>query len=476
MTEFLVLTLVLGLFTSFQNWRKGMLLCVAVGFLSDPVRKVIPGQPVYFVVLVGVFVAVVIAGFFSQYGRFRFKHLGSLSQALKIPASLFFLWLGFAALVSLVRYHSPVLAGIGLLSYLAPIPAFFVAFYYGLHPRNIIRFIQVYVVCSLVMLSGIYLSYFGVDWPVLKEVGSGVQIYVAGGILDAFPGFLRSTEIAAWHSAAAICLLLVLVVSGTIRWPKILVAAIILLLLGAGLMTGRRKMLMEVVIFAGFYGALLTWFQRGAGRVVVIGILMAAILGTAGVFGLRDSTSVVRLNPYLQRGVTVFGDAEDRFTKLGLSSVRWAIQGYGILGGGLGVASQGGQHFGGGAVRFGGAGEGGLGKITAELGVPGLVLVLWMMVNLCRYLWHLVYLLSRKKSQLVPLAYGFVAFLAANIPLFIVATQVFGDLFVLLLLGWICGFSTAIYRLLLSVEPHGKKVIMEQGVPLVGTEHTINKI
>lgn len=443
---------VLCLLLSFQDWRRGMLLCVAAGFVAGPLRKVIPGQPVYLVVIVGCFVAAVIAGFFFRNGRFRFRHLDSMYRALRIPGGLFLGWLLLQAGVSLVRYHNPTLAGIGLLSYLAPFPAFFLAYYYGLNGRNIIRFIKFYVLCSVLMLSGIYLSYFGVDWSVLKEIGTGVQIYVPGGILKSYPGFFRSTEIAAWHAAAAICLLLVLVVSRVLHWPKLLVAGLLLLLLGAGLMTGRRKMLMEVAIFAGCYGLLLTWFNKGVSRIIVIALLMGGLLALAGLFGLDKSSGVEGLNPYLTRGKTVFRDAENRFSKLGLESIGWAIDGYGVWGGGLGVASQGGQHFGGGAVRFGGAGEGGLGKITAELGVPGLILFLWVLASLFMYLFRMVCVLSARRSALVFLWNGLVAFLVANIPVFVVATQVFGDLFILLLLGWIFGFTMAIYRVILASE------------------------
>src|SRR5690606_11640351 len=28
------------------DWRRGLLLCIAVGFLQDPLRKIVPGQPV----------------------------------------------------------------------------------------------------------------------------------------------------------------------------------------------------------------------------------------------------------------------------------------------------------------------------------------------------------------------------------------------------------------------------------------------
>jgi hypothetical protein len=133
----------------------------------------------------------------------------------------------------------------------------------------------------------------------------------------------------------------------------------------------------------------------------------------------------------------------DRFVDLGLEPVRWAVEGFGWFGGGLGVASQGAQHFGGGAGVFGGAGEGGLGKITAELGVPGLVIVLWFGLAAMRYGWHVLVFVSRRSTAVARLAYGLVAFLVANLSVFFIATQLFGDLFVLLILGLVAGFFLA---------------------------------
>ena len=34
-----------------QNWRWGLLLCVVIGLLQDPVRKVTPGCPAYLLLL-----------------------------------------------------------------------------------------------------------------------------------------------------------------------------------------------------------------------------------------------------------------------------------------------------------------------------------------------------------------------------------------------------------------------------------------
>jgi len=469
---------VLGLALCVADWRTGMLVGIAVGFLADTIRKIVPEQPVYFVVVVVVFAGAVAVGFVRQHGLPRFMDIGILRGPVRIPLALFLIWLMVKSVASLAQYGSIPLVGIGLLSYLAPIPGFLIAYYYGLRVRYAVGFVKFYVLFASVMLSGTLLSFAGFDSPLLNEIGTGVMIYIPGGVLDSYPGFLRSTEGAAWHAAAAISLILVLMVSGVVRWPKVLVAALIILLLSAGLLTGRRKMLMEVLIFVGTYGAMLLLFTRQAGRMMVIGAVMAALLGVAGAFNLTDGSSRQgqRFDVYVKRGATVFSEAEDRFSKLGIGSVRWALQGYGFFGGGVGVASQGGRYFGGGAGRFGGAGEGGLGKIVAELGVPGLVLVAWIAVALFVYIRRLVAKVARLDNPTVPFFLGLVAFLAANVPLFIVATQIFGDPFVLLILGWSLGFAIAAAEVALAAGGRGAQrsssIVTSSGT---GFRHTVSK-
>jgi hypothetical protein len=107
------------------------------------------------------------------------------------------------------------------------------------------------------------------------------------------------------------------------------------------------------------------------------------------------------------------------------------------------VGTQGGQHFGGGGEAAGAA-EGGLGKIMLELGIPGLVLVGWLGLFLARHLLWILRLSSRMAPELARLCYGLVSLLLANIATFTVATQAYGDLFILLILSSCLGFVLAI--------------------------------
>ena len=73
-----------------------------------------------------------------------------------------------------------------------------------------------------------------------------------------------------------------------------------------------------------------------------------------------------------------------------------------------------------------------------------LIAVLWMVFMFARYVWRLLWVLTRSSPQHARFAFGLVAFLAANGAAFSVATQAYGDWFILLSLGWAVGFLLAL--------------------------------
>ena len=50
---------------------------------------------------------------------------------------------------------------------------------------------------------------------------------------------------------------------------------------------------------------------------------------------------------YVERSQSVFQDAPSRFVELGIAPIMWAYDRFGLFGAGLGVGTQGTQHFGG---------------------------------------------------------------------------------------------------------------------------------
>jgi hypothetical protein len=450
--SWLAVSLVLpAAFIALFDWRKGLLAMIIVAFLQDPVRKLEVDKPVYFTLLAGVIFAV---AYLRAQANVRFmpNQIPGWKHYLRAPFMLLLLVIAVQAANALARYGNFTIVGIGALSYLAPLPALLAGYHFALKrgQKGIEQWLTWYLIAALVVLPGILLEYAGVDWEVLGDVGAGFLMFQEDSILTAHSGFFRASEIAAWHTATAVCVILLLSSVRRISTKRVVVAIVIIVaLLAMGILTGRRKIFVEIAIFVSIYVSLLAYFGKGGVKLAVGAILGGALSYLLVVWFVDERPSgltaqeAILYQRYAERGATVGYDVIDRFIGLGLEPIRWAIDGFGWLGGGLGVASQGAQHFGGGGDVFGGAGEGGLGKITAELGLPGLAIALWFGFAALRYGWHVLNFVSERSTMVARLAYGLVALLVANLAVFFVATQLFGDLFVLLVLGMVTGFVLA---------------------------------
>jgi hypothetical protein len=303
------------------------------------------------------------------------------------------------------------------------------------------------------MLSTVYLEYSGFGWRILGEVGGGVMISGAGEYYKGNSGTFRAAEIAAWHAATVGCFAFVLFWGRRFSPPKVMLALVLItFLLGIGALTGRRKMVIEIMIFLSAYFCLVGWFQRGNARFAVV----MAIVGVVSYFGVLSImapdpgdlgyaservTATEGFEKFSERAQTVFEDLPRRVQETGIQPVVWAVRGSGWLGGGLGIGSQGVQHFG---AQASGAAEGGLGKITVELGVPGLIIALWLAWSFARYIWRILGVLAKTSPAHSSLACGIVAFMLANLATFAVATQAYADVFILLTIGWSFGFLVAL--------------------------------
>ena len=310
---------------------------------------------------------------------------------------------------------------------------------------------KAYIVFGMTVAASVLLSFTGWDFHIFKEVGEGLKIYDQGSILRSFSGIMRTGEIAAWHIASATCMLVILCLTSRSTLRLWLVAILIVFLLSAVALTGRRKMLM---LFTTFSVALALGYMYLSNAIKISYMVSGSIILFAFWF------SVVSFSPegygnyfenYLARGVSVYSDASSRFIELGIDPVRWAYNRVGVLGGGLGIASQGSRFFNVSSIA-GGSAEGGFGKVMVELGLPGLIVIVWMMITFVIYIYRALRLSTHKKMQnnLMPLMLGLATLLMVNIMTFSVATQVYGDMFVLITLGLLSGFLFALPKLIVN--------------------------
>lgn len=451
---FVLFLLILGAacFLCITSPRNAILAILAIGFLQDPFRKIIPGEPIFLIVTVGLVFGVVFLSTVQRQG------VGGLSTPFigwssltKQPLTAFFIVLALQFVHSMVRYGNPLISLIGLLSYTAPFFAIVVGYYLVTRSNDIRAFMKVYVLVGILLSITVILSFSGFELKIFKEVGKGLLIYDQGTILRSFSGFMRTGEIAAWHMATACCFIIVLFFSSKNRAPALLVVFLVLLLMAAIAFTGRRKMLMLVTIFGMLYGVGFAYYRRQfsvsyliTAVTLVFCVWLVVELIAPGGYG--DG-----VGNYIARGTSVYSSASGRALELGLRPINWAFNRVGVLGGGLGIASQG-SHFFNVTSIAGGSGEGGLGKIMVELGVPGLLVSVWLMYALARYISVAIKLSAQNfvPMSLMPLMLGIAGILLVNVLTFAVATQVYGDMFILILIGLLAGFLFALPKLVVQ--------------------------
>lgn len=458
MTELtLILLLVTGLLTML-DWRKGLVMAVVVGVAQDPLRKLAPGQPVYYVLLVGLIFGMAFVRAALMRVALGPSVIHGWRQHLRTPFALFILVVLAQAVHSYLRFGNMKVPGIGLLVWLSPIPAIVLAYQYAVRRglQGVRTWMIAYIAAALLALSGVYIEYSGYEWRTLGEVGEGQIIYDVGTVLKAHSGFFRASEIAAWHTAAIACFVFTLSLGKRPTVVRIVSAVgLIAVLVTLGILTGRRKMLLEMTIFICAYFFLVAWMQRGAARLAMI-ILATGFVGYVGIVAFvapdlvqasytknMQMENATRLEGYAERGKSVFVDLPERVNKVGLQPLIWSVDNFGWLGAGLGTGSQGTNDIVEAHNINRWAAEGGLGKIAMELGVPGLLVSVWALVALLRHVSQLLLPLAKTSPQHARMAFGLMAFLIANTATFSVATQAYSDLFILLILGWTVGFLFA---------------------------------
>ena len=128
MTSISLMLVAFAALLALTNWRWGLFLCVLTGLLQDPLRKLTPDQPVYFVVLVGVVFGAAWMG--ALLGRVRLgpNAMEGWRRNLGVPFGLFIALVIAQAFQSYIRFRSPMMTGIGLMVWLAPVPAVVLAY------------------------------------------------------------------------------------------------------------------------------------------------------------------------------------------------------------------------------------------------------------------------------------------------------------------------------------------------------------
>lgn len=440
------------------DWPLGLLLTVVIGFAQDPIRKLTPGQP-------GLYVGLALVAFAAsawvlwqrRLGRFELPLMFPATPALRrwLPA---FVWLiVLQALNGLARWGLPLRTLIGIGFYLAPLIGIWVGFQLGRNQPLLRRLLQLYIAGTTLFGLTALLHHLGTETPLFEAVGGGQIIHFRYGFYTTGAiGLWRSTDIAAMHLTVGACLAMVFALSGAAGLQRngwLTLSAFLALI---SLLTGRRKAIVQVVVFVGLFFWLVTRYGQGRSRQQLLGLIISAAGLAAMVFVLDPSEFLGDdFGEYLSRAATAPRDLWDRFNVLGFNAFLRGLEISNGIGLGVGTLAQTGAAdiTSVSGEGFGYVSESGLGKVTAELGIPGILLLLLLGIGLFAAVKRNLRLIQYLPLPVSVFEIGLLAFALSNLPFFSAAAGVYGDPFVLIICGICFGSVLAVPALLNQQGP-----------------------
>ena len=446
------------------DWRRGWLLVIACAVVQDPVRKLTAGEPVY----VSFAVLALYAAILFSARRSLIMHLrefGTRFPALQSAAAAFGFVLALAAFNGLATYGLAMwqVQAVSLVTYIVPLVAILFGYVWLDREARLHRFLLVYSVATSVALVGSFLEYLRFDSPILGLVGYEGEIirHLPGIQIRMLSGIYRSPDVMAWHAATLASIGIAMVLRRGFNPRSSLWAA------AAGwgflicMLSGRRKAIYYVLVFT----ALFLWRYMGRLRIaqtvalVAILVSMAAIVRT---LGSDDSTSV-----YARGAATNTSEIAHRLEGGLFTTIRQS----GLMGAGLGSATQGVYHLLGNRTRNLGWQEGGLAKLAVEVGVPGLLTIAWIALIALQLMLRLTRIPDVEGSSLFVRVLLF-ALVGANAANFTASAQAYTDAILALMTGFFVGalFATAaLDERLASADGPATSRTLAPAVPRVAT-------
>jgi hypothetical protein len=422
---------------SLVDWRRGWLLAILCGVLQDPARKLTPGTPVLMTMSIVLIYGVIMfaaQGTLQRDGQEFSKRFSGLYAAL----ILFFVFLFLAAVnglftFGLEQWKAPAMS---FFLYCAPLPAVVMGYAFLYKEEQLYGLFRFYAIVTSMAMIGTPLEYFRYDWRALGTVALGENLRLITGLsIRLLSGFYRAPDIMGWHAA----MLTIIGIIMTIRVRSLRSSWIWMLVSGWGfincMMSGRRKAIYMIAVFAAVF--LWRFFRRlSLAQLVSFGLVGVVMVVVVSKMSQNEESST-----YTQGAYTTQAEVWERLE----GGLFGTIEQSGIMGAGLGTATQGVYH----VLRTDSATtlgwqEGGLGKLAMELGVPGLLAA--AMVGVVMFLTMLK--ISGHpdvpgSSQL--LRAGLFGIIAANVVEFMVSAQAFSDPVLTLMTAFFvgCMFATA---------------------------------
>lgn len=444
------------------DWRLGLLLTVVIGFAQDPIRKLTPGQPSLYVGLVLVaFLACVLVLWQQRRGHFDLPLMFPATPALRNVLPMFVGLIALQAIHSLVRWGIPSRTLIGVGFYFAPLLGLWVGFQIGRFQPFLRRLLKLYLFGTALFGFTALLDYLGFDRAVFDAIGGGQIIHFRYGYwTTGAVGMWRSTDMAAIHLTIGACLAIVFALSGAVGIQRSAWVVLAGFFGATSLLTGRRKAIVQIVVFLGLFFWLLARYGSGRSRQQIWGLVITAA-GLAALALVLDPSEFLSddFGEYLARAGTSQGDLWDRFRILGIYATQRGLEISGGIGLGVGTLAQSGGAGVGGVQGAGFAfvSESGLGKVVAELGLAGIVVLLLLAWGLFRAVLYSLRMMRYEPESIATFEIGLLAFALSNLPFFSAAAGVYGDPFVLIICGVSLGSVFAVPTTSSKADARGPK-------------------
>jgi hypothetical protein len=437
--------MLLSMTVALIDWRRGWLMAVVCGVLQDPVRKLTPGTPVAITLSVMVVYAMILIAALPALQRDG-KEFGKRFSNVYSATLLVSLFIVLAALRGLFTYglegwKAPALS---LFIYCAPVPAVLLGYSYLQREEQLYKFFRYYAIITSVALIGTPLEYFNVPWRGLGTVAlSEAYIrHLPGLQIRLLSGLYRAPDVMAWHAATLTIIGLIMTLRGKLlkAWPWMIA-------IGWGflncLLSGRRKAVYMVAVFVIIF--LWRYVRRLSVAQIVTFVVALSVVGLVVNKIAQDEQSSV----YTRGTITSREEVLERLE----GGLMETIREFGLLGAGLGAATQGVQH----VITEGGPvgwQEGGLGKLTVELGVPGLLAVVIFAFAILRTMMKIsAHPDVPGSSQLIRCAlFGIIV---ANVVEFMASAQAYSDAVLTLMTAFFfgCMFATAVLDERMAAAP-----------------------
>jgi hypothetical protein len=323
------------------------------------------------------------------------------------------------------KWQAPM---ISFVTYIIPLIAALLGYTWFQREEMMMRFFRVYAGFTSVALIGTVLEYLRVTSRLLGLVSfEGDYIRHLPGIqIRMLSGFYRSPDVMAWHASMLTAIGVAFALRAGVRRQVLLWSAVA----GWGFINcmigGRRKAIYFVIVFCGAF--LWRYIRRVQTAQIFASIGLLVIVALV----LNSLSSGEATSVYTRGAVATRDELGQRFE----GGVMQTFRENGYMGAGLGTATQGVHHLlGANAIGWQ---EGGLGKVAIEVGLPGLIALLVMVIIIGR----LLLILTRIDD--VPGSSQFVrvmlfALVMANVAGFIASAQAYTDAVLALTAGFLMG-------------------------------------